>query len=113
MYIKRIPAKKMTIYLDDNTKYQGRAAYQAVLDLLMEKGVAGATLFKGAAGYGGDRKMHSASVLRLTEDLPLKIEVVDMEEKIEAVLKDIMEIVKKGMVILSDTEMVKRFEGEA
>ncbi len=108
MAIEKHPAKKLTIYLDDGTKYHGKPVHKVLLNLFMEKKIAGATLFKGAAGYGGDMKMHSASVLRLTEDLPMKIEVVDSAEKIEAILDEVVEIAGKGFVDLADTEIIRR-----
>lgn len=108
MAIYRKRAKKMTIYLDDGTKFQGKPVHKVLLNLFMEKKIAGATLFKGAAGYGGDMKMHSASVLRLTEDLPMKIEVVDAAEKIDSILDEVSKIAEKGFIDVADTEIICR-----
>lgn len=96
------PAKKLTIFIDDGDKYQGEFVHEVLLKLFMDHRIAGVTLFRGLAGYGSDRVFHSPRILRLTENLPLKLEVLETADKLDAILPEICKIVQKGIVAVSD-----------
>ena len=100
------PAKKLTIYVVDGDTYMGRPVHKVLGELFMEKGMAGMTMVHGVAGYGPEGRYRTASLLRLSENLPLKLEVIDEEEKIESVLGEVCRIVTKGLVTVSDTDVV-------
>jgi len=101
------PAKKLTIYVDETDKFGGRPVYEALIDVFYKKKLAGVSVFKGAAGYGSDGVFHTAKLLELSSDMPVKIEAVDSESMINRVLPDVYQIVEKGLVEVSDTEIVK------
>ena len=105
--IKNGPAKKLTIYVDETEKHHGKPVYEAVLDILAQRKIAGASVFRGVAGYGSEGKLHTAKILELSTTLPVKIEVVDSEEMINIIMAEITSIVKKGLVEVSDTNVIK------
>lgn len=100
-------AKKLTIYIDEKDKSHHRPVYEALLDILHRNGVAGASVFRGVSGYGADMVLHSSKMLDLSTNLPLKIEAVDTEAKIDSVLPEICEVVEKGLVEVSDTLVIR------
>lgn len=98
---------KLNIYVDEKDKHHRKPVYEAVLDVLHDHGVAGASIFRGMGGFGADGIVHSAKILELSTDLPVKIEVIDTREKIEAVLPELCRIIEKGLVTVSDTTVIK------
>lgn len=100
-------AKRLTIYIGESDQWRGRALYSALLETLRAQGMAGATVTRGLAGFGAHSVVHTASILRLSLDLPLIIQVVDASEKMERALKVIAPMVGEGLMILEDVEVVK------
>jgi PII-like signaling protein len=105
--LKEGPAKKVSVYVGEDQLYHGRALYAAVLDYLFYRGVSGATVVRGIAGFGADHKMHTTRILRLTENLPVKIEFVETPEKLEEILPKLHEIVGVGLIEVQDTTILK------
>lgn len=101
------PAKRLAIYVDEIDKVKGKTAYKAILDFLCKNGVSGATVFRGVAGYGGDGVVHRARILELSDNLPLKIEVIESAEKLESIMPELLQLVGKGLIELSDTTILK------
>src|SRR5690242_5466256 len=90
----------MRIFIGESDKYQGRPLYQALLERLRAKGLAGATVLRGVAGFGASSKMHTDKVLRLSLDLPLIIEIVETEDAIQSVLPDLDQMIGGGLITL-------------
>ena len=105
--VKSGPAKKLTIYVDEADKFHGKPVYEVLLDIFYKRKISGASVFRGVAGYGSDGVFHTAKMLELSTTLPVKIEVVDSEEVINDVLPDVTSIVEKGLVEISDTQVIK------
>jgi PII-like signaling protein len=105
--LKPGPAKKLTIYIDETRKLHGKPVYEAVLDILAQRKIAGASVFRGMAGYGSGGKLHTTKILELSTTLPIKIEVVDSEEMINIVLAELSAVVENGLIEVSDTLVVK------
>ena len=105
--VKSGAAKKLTIYLDEAYKLHGKPVYEVLLDIFFKRKIAGATVFRGIEGYGSDGVFHTAKMLELSTALPVKIEVVDSEEMINDVLEDVTAIVEKGLIDVSDTNVIK------
>jgi len=101
------PAKKLTVYIDETDKLGGKPVYEVLMDIFYKKKIAGVSVFRGVAGYGSDGVFHTSKMLELSTSLPVKIEAVDSEEMINAVLPDVAGIVEKGLVEISDTYVVK------
>jgi PII-like signaling protein len=100
------PAKMLKIYIGESDKWQGKPlAGQLVLRLRAE-GMAGATVLRGIEGFGANSRIHTAHVLRLSEDLPLVVEVVDRPERIDRILPIIDEMVGEGLVTMIDATVL-------
>ncbi|HTD69829.1 MAG TPA: DUF190 domain-containing protein [Gemmatimonadales bacterium] len=96
----------MRIFIGESDKYQGKPLYEALLERLRAKGLAGATVLRGVAGFGASSVVHTDKVLRLSLDLPLIIEVVETEEAIQAVLPDLDHMIGGGLVTLERARVI-------
>ncbi|MEX2184022.1 MAG: DUF190 domain-containing protein [Chloroflexota bacterium] len=94
------------IYIGEADHHDGRPLYQAIVAFLRERGIAGATVFRGIEGYGANARLHTTRLLRLSEDLPILIEVVDREATIRAILPELDDMIGDGMVTLERVEVV-------
>jgi PII-like signaling protein len=101
------PAKKVSIYVGEDHQYHGHALYAAILDFLFYRGISGASVTRGVAGFGADHHMHTTRILRLTENLPMKIEFIERAEKVEEVLPKLYEMVGTGLIEVQDTTVIK------
>jgi PII-like signaling protein len=100
-----VEATKLTVYIGDSFRYRHRPLYRAVVEMLHDEGIAGATVIHGIEGYGGDKQIHTARILDLSSDLPLVIIAIDRKEKIEAVLPKLDEMMEKGVVTMEDVRV--------
>jgi len=100
-------AKLLRIYIGETDRWHGQPLYMAILLKAREMGLAGGTVFRGIAGYGANSVIHTANILRLSEDLPVVIEIVDADEKIQAFLPVLDEMVKEGLIVMREVEVVK------
>ena len=105
--IKKGPAKKLTIYVDETDRFEGKPVYEVLTDLFFRQKIAGVTIFRGVGGYGSDGVFHTSKMLELSTTLPVKIEVVDSEEMINKVMPDVQDIVEKGLIEVSYTYVFK------
>jgi PII-like signaling protein len=100
------PAKLLKIYIGESDKWHGKPLSTALVERLREEGLAGATVLRAVEGFGANSRMHTAHILRLSEDLPLVVEVVDRAERIERALPIVDEMVGDGLVMLVDVNVV-------
>ncbi|WP_038042456.1 DUF190 domain-containing protein [Thermus tengchongensis] len=100
-------AKLLRVFVGESDRYQGRPVYEALILAAKERGLAGASAFKGFMGYGAHSRVHSAKILQLSEDLPVMVEIVDTEEKIRAFLPVLDGIVREGLVTLENVEVIR------
>jgi PII-like signaling protein len=100
-------AKLLRIYIGETDRWHGQPLYMAILLKAREMGLAGGTVFRGIAGYGANSVIHTANILRLSEDLPIVVEIVDADEKIQAFLPVLDEMVKEGLIVMREVEVVK------
>lgn len=100
-------ALKVSIYLSEGASRNGASIYSAVLDFLFFRGVSGATVLKGVAGFGADHHIHASSSVEIAERLPLKIEFIESEEKVNELLPKLEELVGSGMIELQETMVAK------
>jgi uncharacterized protein len=105
--LKKGSAKKVTIYVNEDSRYHLQPLYEAILTYLMHKGVAGATASRAMAGFGPHRVMHTTKIEVLTEHLPIRIEFVETEEKVNEVLPTLHDMVTDGLIEVQDTTIVK------
>ena len=100
------PALLVRIYIGESDHYQGKPLYEAIVKLLRERGVAGATVLRGIEGYGRAARLHTSRILRLSEDLPILIEIVDREDRLRAVLPEVDAMVGEGLITLEHVEVI-------
>lgn len=105
--LKAGPAKKVSIYVSEDQSYHGHTVYSAILDFLFYRGVSGATISRGIAGFGADHHLHTTRLVELAENLPVKIEFIESPEKVEELLPKLQELAGSGLVELQDTTVVK------
>lgn len=101
------PAKKVTIYINEDAKYHHGSLYEAVLDLLRHHQVAGATASRAIAGFGAGGALHTQRSELLAEHLPIRIEFIDGGEKVRRVLPALQEMVKDGIIEVQDTTVLR------
>ncbi|TAL08357.1 MAG: DUF190 domain-containing protein [Chloroflexota bacterium] len=94
------------IYIGESDTWHGRPLYEAIVHLLRERGLAGATVLRGIEGFGAKQHLHTTRILRLSEDLPVLIEIVDAEDRIRAILPELDEMVTGGMITLEPVEVI-------
>lgn len=98
--------KLLRIFVGESDTWHGRPLHQAIVHRVREQGLAGATVIRGIEGFGASSRIHTARILRLSEDLPLVIEVVDREEKINAFLPILDEMLADGLVTVEKVDVV-------
>jgi PII-like signaling protein len=96
----------MRIHIGERDKHEGRPLYEAIVHLLRQRGMAGATVFRGIMGFGASAGVHTEKVLRLSLDLPIVIECVETEEKIQAVLPELDRMIGGGLVTLERARVI-------
>ncbi|HET7340201.1 MAG TPA: DUF190 domain-containing protein [Methylomirabilota bacterium] len=102
----------MRIFIGQSDRWERKPLFTALLELFRAKGLAGATVVQGVAGFGATSIVHEAHVLRLSQDLPIVIEVVDSQERIDGVLGDVDRMMSGGLITLEKVRVV-RYEGGA
>jgi PII-like signaling protein len=97
--------KLLRIFIGENDKYEGRPLYEWIVHQARERGLAGATVLRGLEGFGAHSRLHTAKILRLSSDLPIVVEIVDSEEKIESFLPLIDDAVGEGLATVERVEV--------
>lgn len=105
--LKKGPAKKVTIYINEDTQHHLTALHDAIMTYLLHKGVAGATATRAFSGFGAHQMLHTPKVEVLAQHLPIRIEFVETAEKVEEVLPTLYEMVTDGLIEVQDTTVVK------
>ena len=99
-------AELLRIFIGENDKFEGKPLYETIVLEARKRGLAGATVLRGQLGFGADSRIHTAKILRLSEDLPLVIEIVDEASKIAAFLPDLDRMVTEGLVTLEKVRVI-------
>lgn len=97
----------LRIFIGESDQWRGRPLYEAIVLKARELQLAGATVLRGPMGFGANSRLHTVKVLRLSEDLPMVIEIVDSREKIDLLLPHIDEMVTEGLVTLERVQVIK------
>jgi len=100
------PALLARIYIGESDRWEGQPLHEAIVEKLRSSGVAGATVLRGIEGYGRAARVHTAHILRLSEDLPILIEVVDREDRLRAIMPEIDAMVDGGLITLEHVEVI-------
>jgi|SRR5215813_14212194 len=97
----------MRIFIGESDKWERRPLYMALVELFRAKGLAGATVLRGVAGFGPSSIVHTAGVLKLSADLPLIIEVVDSQEHLEAILPEVDRMMSGGLITMEKVRVLR------
>ena len=100
------------IFVGESDRWEGRPLYEAIVLAAREADLAGATVLRGVMGYGRHSRVHTAKILRLSEDLPIVVEIADRTDKIEAFLPTVDRMVTEGLVTLETVRVLKYRGGE-
>lgn len=100
-------AKRLRIYIGENSKYKGTLLYHAIVTKAKELGLAGASVFRGLEGYGANSRIKTTRLLSLSQDLPIVIEIVDNQEYIDKLMSFLDDAVNEGLITLEDVDIFK------
>ena len=100
-------AKLVRIFIGESDRWHGVPLYEAIVRKVREMGLAGATVIRGVEGFGANSRIHTAKILRLSEDLPVLIEIVDKEERIADILPVLDEMIGEGLITMERVEIIK------
>jgi uncharacterized protein len=101
-------AKLLTIFVNSTDRWHAHPLYAAIVELCRERGIAGATVTRCTEGYGSHRHLHTTRLLELSENLPVKIEIIDRAEPIESLLAALEPMIGEGLITVCDV-LARRF----
>ena len=101
----------LRIFIGESDKYKGKALYEQIVIKARELNLAGATVIRGIMGFGAHSRIHTAKLLALSEDMPVVVEIVDTEEKLNSLLPFLDEIMKDGMITLEKARVIRYRNG--
>jgi len=96
----------LRIFIGESDRWHGKPLYHAIVELARAEGLAGATVLRGIEGFGADSHMHTARILRLSEDLPIVIEIVDSEENVGRIMPKLDGMIAEGLVTTERVHVV-------
>lgn len=99
-------AQIVRIYIGESDKHGHQPLYEAIVQLARRNGLAGATVLRGIMGFGADSRLHTAKVLRLSEDLPIVVEIVDRPDRLDPFLEEVDGMIKEGLVTLESVRVI-------
>ena len=99
-------AQLLRIFIGESDRHGGRPLYEVIVELARKKGLAGATVLRGVLGFGANSRIRTTKILRLSEDLPMVIEIVDAEEKISDLLPELDGLIQEGLVTVEKASVV-------
>lgn len=97
----------LRIFIGESDRYGHRPLYEEIVLKAREAGLAGATVLRGVMGFGRNSILHTAKILRLSEDLPMVVEIVDSLEKVKAFMPQLDEMIKDGLVTLEEVKVIQ------
>jgi len=99
--------KLLRIFIGESDRWKGKSLAGEIVKFVRKAGLAGATVLRGLEGFGAKSRIHTASILRLSQDLPLVVEIVDRADRIDAVLPELQEMVGDGLITLEKVQILK------
>ena len=96
----------LRIFVGESDNWKGKPLYQAIVLKAREEGLAGATVLRGLEGFGASSRIHTARILRLSEDLPIVVELVDQEDRIRRILPQLDDMVSEGLITLEKVQVI-------
>ncbi len=105
-------AELLRVFIGENDKHDGRPLSEVVVEEARKAGLAGATVLRGTLGFGANSRIHTAKILRLSEDLPMVVEIVDKAESIEAFAPRLDELIGEGLVTVEKVRVIAYRHGK-
>ncbi|MCL4196250.1 MAG: DUF190 domain-containing protein [Phycisphaerales bacterium] len=99
-------AQRLTIYIGESDRFEGRPLYEAIVLKAREAHMAGATVLRGPMGFGADSRIHTAKILRLSQDLPIVIQIIDTPARIGRLRPELDRMIAGGLVTLEDIDVL-------
>ena len=99
-------AQLVRIFISENDKHAGRPLYEVIVEEARQSGMAGATVLRGILGFGAHSRIHTSKILRLSEDLPIVVEIVDKPERIEGFLPKLDTMIKEGLITVEYVNVI-------
>jgi PII-like signaling protein len=99
-------AELLRVFIGESDKHHGRPLYEVIVEAARRRGLAGATVLRGTLGFGANSRIHTAKILRLSEDLPMVVEVVDIPERIAEFLPELDAMMGEGLVTLERVRVI-------
>jgi PII-like signaling protein len=100
-------ARQVTVFVNSTDQLHGRPLYQAIVRRCQERGIAGATVSRCVEGYGASQRLHTARLLELSENLPVRIDIVDIPERVDPLLADLEGMIGEGLVTVADVRVLR------
>lgn len=100
-------AKQVTIFVNSTDQWHGRPLYSAIVQLCQQQGIAGASVTRCVEGYGASHHLHTARLLELSENLPVRIDIVDLAERVEPLLAALEGMIGEGLVTVGDVRIIR------
>lgn len=98
--------KLVRIFIGESDRWHGQPLYEAIVRRVREQGLAGATVLRGIEGFGANSHLHTTRILRLSQDLPVVVEIVDTDERIDSILPTLDEMVGDGLVTVEKVHVI-------
>jgi PII-like signaling protein len=102
-----VDAKLVTVYVNSTDQWHGRALYSAIVQMCQKLGIAGASVTRCVEGYGAGHQLHTTRLMELSENLPVRIEVVDLPERIDPLLSALEDMIGEGLVTISNVHILR------
>ncbi|MBT3923677.1 MAG: DUF190 domain-containing protein [Nitrospina sp.] len=109
---KESDAVLLRIFIGESDKYEGMPLSRYLVEFFKREGLAGATVLRGISGFGKSSKLHTTSILRLSDDLPIVVEVVDRKENIERIKPKLDNVIEEGLITEEDVKIIL-YEGRS
>lgn len=103
----------LRIYVGESDQWQGKPLYMAIVERVKAEGLAGCTVIRGIEGFGASSRIHTARILRLSEDLPILIEIADVAERIGSIIPTLESMVGEGLITLEKIQVIKYTHGQS
>ncbi len=96
----------LRVFIGESDRHHGRPLYEVIVEMARTEGLAGATVLRGTLGFGANSRIHTAKVLRLSEDLPMVVEIVDTTEKLQPFLQKLDAIITEGLITVEKVRVL-------
>jgi uncharacterized protein len=102
-----VDAKQVTVFINSTDQWHGRPLYAAIVQVCKERGLAGATVSRCVEGYGASHTLHTARILELSENLPVRIDIIDLPERIDPLLTALGDMIGEGLIAVANVHILR------